>query len=248
MAATSDSAKEFAAVGDLIPVDCVGNNCAGELKVEDILLGGACKVQLVAEEIPEGLQLVQISGVLSAPKEILDDTGAEIGARPEGPEVWDSEQFKSTGEWGGGCDIPQGYEQWNVVPAKTGEKVRIYGSFLISDDAQVLGIANSRFDLRELEEVMANTTAFDAPSPSSVEEQPTPQQDAPVQEQPVEPPAPAQQEEPVVGYTEAPGQVEPQVMDKQIASCGDPSIHETGTTFFTDGTSGWTANCAAQMM
>ena len=25
-------------------------------------------------------------------------------------------------------------------------------------------------------------------------------------------------------------------------------IHQTGTTFFTDGTSGWTENCAAQMM
>jgi hypothetical protein len=37
------------------------------------------------------------------------------------------------------------------------------------------------------------------------------------------------------------------VLDKEISSCGDPSIHETGTTFFTDGTSGWTSTCAAQM-
>jgi putative secreted protein len=62
-------------------------------------------------------------------------------------------------------------------------------------------------------------------------------------------PAPVQQEdEAVIGYTEAPDQKEPQVMEKQIASCGDPSIHETGTTFFTAGKSGWTANCAAQIM
>ncbi|WP_297589367.1 hypothetical protein [uncultured Corynebacterium sp.] len=51
----------------------------------------------------------------------------------------------------------------------------------------------------------------------------------------------------MIGFTGAPGQAAPQVMDKQIASCGDPSIHETGTTFFTDGTSGWTQQCASQM-
>lgn len=38
-----------------------------------------------------------------------------------------------------------------------------------------------------------------------------------------------------------------QCLDKQIASCGDPSIHEMGTTFFTDGTSGWTQKCGDQM-
>ncbi|OHF36130.1 hypothetical protein [Corynebacterium sp. HMSC074A01] len=51
----------------------------------------------------------------------------------------------------------------------------------------------------------------------------------------------------MIGFTGAPGQEAPQVMEKQIASCGDPSIHETGTTFFTDGTSGWTQQCASQM-
>ena len=34
--------------------------------------------------------------------------------------------------------------------------------------------------------------------------------------------------EAVIGVTGAPGQEAPQLMDKQIASCGDPSIHETG--------------------
>lgn len=81
-------------------------------------------------------------------------------------------------------------------------------------------------------------------------EQNTPVYEAPAEaEAPVQAPAPTHQEaEPVIGYTEAPGQVEPQVMEKQIASCGDSSIHQTGTTFFTDGTTGWTENCATQMM
>lgn len=37
-------------------------------------------------------------------------------------------------------------------------------------------------------------------------------------------------------------------MNKTVASCGDPALHETGTTFFTDGSSGWTQQCANQMM
>ena len=217
-------------------------------------------MRLVDEAIPEGMQLVQISGVITAVEEIKDETGAEIGASQENPVVWDSEQFKSTTEWGGGCDVPQGYEQWGITPAKMGEKVRSYGAFLITDDAQVLGIANSKFDLKEIAPASEETTSSGAPSatasPVEADEQaPAVQQDTPVYEAPAEAEAPVQaparapqEAEPVIGYTEAPGQVEPQVMEKQIASCGDPSIHQTGTTFFTDGTTGWTENCAAQMM
>lgn len=53
--------------------------------------------------------------------------------------------------------------------------------------------------------------------------------------------------DPVIGFTGAPSVDSPHELDKQISSCGDPSIHEVGTTFFTDGTSGWTETCAAQM-
>lgn len=52
----------------------------------------------------------------------------------------------------------------------------------------------------------------------------------------------------VVGFTEAPGQATPTPMDKIVESCGDVNIHERGTTFFTDGTSGWTQECADQMI
>lgn len=52
---------------------------------------------------------------------------------------------------------------------------------------------------------------------------------------------------PVVGFTEAPGHGSPTPMNKSISSCGDPAMHQPGTTFFTDGTSGWTQTCADQM-
>lgn len=191
------------------------------------------------------MQLVQINGVLTATKEVTDETGAELGALPETLVAWDSEDFKTTAEWAKFCDIPQQQELWNFLPAKMGEKVRIYGSYLIPQGVEELGIANSKFDLSKVEAAEEATTS------ESTSEQTTKKSEQPAEETTVEQPpaAPAEPEEdPVVGYTEAPGQEEPHVMEKQIASCGDPSIHETGTTFFTDGTSGWTENCAAQMM
>lgn len=242
---TEEAKPEFVQIGDTIPVDCAGNECSGELKVEKIQLGGECEVPLIAEDAPEGMQLVQISGVLTATKEVTDDTGAELGALPETPVAWDSEDFKRTAEWAEFCDIPQQQEMWKSLPAKMGEKVRIYGSYLIPQGAKELGIANSKFDLTKVEAAEEATTS------ESTSQQTTEKSEQPTEKTTVEQPpaAPAEPEEdPVVGYTEAPGQEEPHVMEKQIASCGDPSIHETGTTFFTDGTSGWTENCAAQMM
>ena len=57
-----------------------------------------------------------------------------------------------------------------------------------------------------------------------------------------------QPQEEVIGFTEAPGAAQPTPMEKTIESCGDVSLHETGTTFFSDGTSGWTQQCADEMM
>lgn len=242
---TEVAEAEFAQVGDTILVDCIGNECSGEFKVEKIQLGGECEVPLLSEEAPDGMQVVQISGVLTATKEVTDNQGTEIGVFLEVPVAWDSEKFKTTGEWAGSCDIPQQYEQWSTIPAKMGEKVRMYGAYLIPKDAKELGIANSKFDLSKLENPSEQSP------PELTVKKPAEKQDQPAQMATVEevPAAPAEQEdEPVVGYTEAPGQEAPHVMEKQIASCGDPSIHETGTTFFTDGTSGWTQNCASQMM
>lgn len=49
-----------------------------------------------------------------------------------------------------------------------------------------------------------------------------------------------------VGFTDAPGQQAPHCLGKTISHCGDSTM-EYGTTFFTDGTSGWTQYCQNQM-
>ena len=51
----------------------------------------------------------------------------------------------------------------------------------------------------------------------------------------------------VYGFTGATGTENARCLDKQISSCGDPSLHEFGTTFFTDGSSGWTQTCQDRM-
>ena len=62
-------------------------------------------------------------------------------------------------------------------------------------------------------------------------------------------PEPADEAEPagVVGMTGAPGHDTPKPLDKAVSHCGNPHSMESGTTFFTDGTTGWTQGCADVM-
>lgn len=123
-----------------------------------------------------------------------------------------------------------------------------------SDPDTVVTVALDRFGSRPPSASTSPkpTTGAEGPAVGSAEEPAadvpaevpvvvTPGATVPTPESTPDPPAP------VVGFTGAPGVDSPHVLDKEIASCGDPSIHETGTTFFTDGTSGWTSACAALM-
>lgn len=50
-----------------------------------------------------------------------------------------------------------------------------------------------------------------------------------------------------LGDSDEEEQAEQAPTEKAVSSCGDPSIHERGTTFFSDGTSGWTQQCSDEM-
>ena len=232
---STTSVPEFAAVGDTLPVGCDGGECQGSIEVEEILLGGQCAAGGYAA-VAEGETLVQVRGVLSA----------EAGeVRLDAPVVWDKESFKNTGKPADACEKPSGYEPWSTG-ASAGEKVRVYGAYAVPEAAVALGIADAKFDLGEVEKGSA-THASPATQATGSADAPASEASATVVTEQTLPPAEAEPAEPVIGFTEAPGNEAPHVMDKQIASCGDPSIHETGTTFFTDGTSGWTQQCASQM-
>ena len=232
---STTSVSEFAAVGDTLPVGCDGGECQGSLEVEEILLGGQCAAGGDAA-VAEGETLVQVRGVLSA-------EGGEV--RMDAPVVWDKENFKNTGKPADACEKPSGYEPWSTG-ASAGEKVRVYGAYAVPEAAVALGIADAKFDLAEVGKGGA-TPAPAATQATESADAPASEASATVVTEQTLPPTEAEPAEPVIGFTEAPGNEAPHVMDKQIASCGDPSIHETGTTFFTDGTSGWTQQCASQM-
>lgn len=263
------SDTEFASVGDTIPADCAIGQCIGEFKIEEILADEECKVIddfLGAPPVPEGKKLIQISGIQENTTDLKDPTNGELlGMSLDFPQTWDNDDFRNSAEPFTGCVDPDGYEPWGTISEK-GEKMRAYGAFLIPSDNELLGIGNSRFDLTKLRRLAPSSTSSTSAQDHASSEAPQPDQpnaeepaapapvEAPAAEQapPVEQapaPAPVQEQapEPVIGYTEAPGQVAPHQLDKTIASCGDSTM-EIGTTFFTDGTSGWTQQCANQMM
>lgn len=58
--------------------------------------------------------------------------------------------------------------------------------------------------------------------------------------------APSAPQSPPVGITGAPGAANPAPLDKTIQQCLTGPQYQRGTTSFTDGTTGWTQQCAAQ--
>ena len=92
-----------------------------------------------------------------------------------------------------------------------------------------------------------STPASETSSSTSVTED-APHPTLPTAEESAEDIGVDQPQEEVIGFTEAPGAAQPTPMEKAIESCGDVSLHETGTTFFSDGTSGWRQQCADEMM
>ena len=64
----------------------------------------------------------------------------------------------------------------------------------------------------------------------------------------IDAPAPAQAPAsvPPVGYTGAPNGEPQPLVGKTIDYCMDGDMYQTGTTQFTDGTTGWTQECAGQ--
>ena len=146
----------------------------------------------------------------------------------------------------------EGTDPWGA-PLKTGDTEIRTHYMDVPNEASALRLTDRRngarweFDLAtELDKATSEADA-QVQQPTTAEPLPeeTPLPQPPVQETPIEqiPATP-----PVRGFTGAPSVSEIEELDKTISHCGDPSIHETGTTFFTDGSTGWTENCSAQML
>lgn len=261
-ATTSEAGSEFAAVGDTIPAGCQFGDCLGEFQVDEITVGGECKIVddfLGAPPIPNGMQLIQISGVQTATSDAKKPGTDEPVTMILGwPEVWDKDDFKNSADSLVGCVTPDGYETWGTSSSK-GERVRIYGTFLIPEGSKVLGVEKSRFDLTKL--AAPETTAATSPSASTsaaaASAAAKPAEDMPAT--PVAPVAPVSPVEAPQNVAEAPddlGEIPPGPDNPgpngEYADLFDPSRisycdESAENTVFTDGSTGFTAECASAL-
>lgn len=139
--------SEKAKLGEPINVSTTGNEVM--LTITDISIGEECRHGLYegsefdpqAGEIPEGKQLLQVSGELDVVKKsngpgMMDD-----------PTIVDSEGFTQNPEMYIDCEFDSaGYDIW-YTPASEGEKRRIYGAYLIPTGAKQVEVGGVTFDV-----------------------------------------------------------------------------------------------------
>lgn len=128
-----------------------------------------------------------------------------------------------------------------------GEKKKVYGRFVTPDAVKQIEIEGHIFDLPDSESNTPVAKQDKAPHPTlpASPDDAAPEVPAAAGASPVDPLDQIPADHP---NREAIEQSLRESAGKTIDHCGDPGMHETGTTFFTDGTSGWTQECASQMM
>lgn len=248
-------------VGVLHGMDCENeDDCSVHFEVEELTQLDACDAFLI-EEQPEETYLVK--------------TTVRVITKESTQEYFNPGDFPATADWSAltsdgvntallssaSC-YDTDAQPWGN-PMKTGDTEIRTHYMDVPKDATALRLTEISSDTRwefdlatELDKTSTSNGAPSAPEPTqnAAVEQPAmpaaPAQETLVQESPVQA-VPVEQTPatpPVRGFTGAPSVSEITELDKTISHCGDPSIHQTGTTFFTDGTSGWTENCSAQML
>ena len=248
-------------VGVLHGMDCENeDDCSVHFEVEELTQLDECDAFLM-EEQPEETYLVK--------------TTVRVITKESTQEYFNPGSFPATADWSAltsdgvntalrssaSC-YDTDAQPWGN-PMKTGDTEIRTHYMDVPEDATALRLTEISSDTRwefdlatELDKTSTSNGAPSAPEPTqnAVVEQPAmpaaPAQETLVQESPVQA-VPVEQTPatpPVRGFTGAPSVSEITELDKTISHCGDPSIHQTGTTFFTDGTSGWTENCSAQML
>ncbi|MDV7136192.1 hypothetical protein [Williamsia muralis] len=111
-----------------------------------------------------------------------------------------------------------------------------------SADVRIFGFADTKRDSEDPTFVVI-TPQTPGPLAPTVETDATPEVTAePTYEAPIE--APVVSEEPPIGYTAAPTGEPTPLPGKEIDYCMNGPTYQTGTTMFTDGTTGWTQECA----
>lgn len=235
--------------------DCVARgDCSVLFTVEAMDVLDECPGPVIGEP-PAATHLVRVPVLIKTKQSDFDYNPGEFAIWSE----WSaetSEGVNQTLEASSWCVNPGGETEW-MKPIHVGDTVRHVHLMDVPEGVKSIRLTEtlvgSRWEYPAPDVSGGRATAGslasepaarggDAPAPTPPAPPATPPAPVPVPNAPA-PAAPA----PVIGFTGAPGVDTPRVLDKTIESCGDPMMHETGTTFFTDGTSGWTQQCADQM-
>ncbi|MFV8395325.1 hypothetical protein [Corynebacterium hindlerae] len=188
------------------------------------------------KKLEENQQFVNIVAVVENLK-LQDPLSKTIGMGLRLPTVITADGFTVDSEFAESCkDYRKGNEQmWGAV-VHEGDKQRQSDVFVIPKDLKELRIENVKIDLseavrREVESTPVATAQTQFQLPAA--EAPSPSQTAPQQ----------LRTDPVIGFTGAPTGA-PTEINKTISYCMEGPEYQPGTTMFTDGTTGWTTQCA----
>lgn len=236
-------------IGKQHGLDCVTpGDCSVLFTVESLETLDTCEGS-VFDTKPEGTNLVKATVLLETAPSGTDFNAGEFPLWSDWSVLTSDgvNQSMPASMW---CTLQDGEFHWNQ-PVHVGDTERRVHIMDAPEGATEIRLTDTLSESRwafpapavAVEDAVAAHNDVDhTPTPEAAA--PAPQPQAPVEAPaPIQPPTPA----PVVGFTGAPSVETPRVLDKQIASCGDPMMHQTGTTFFTDGTSGWTETCSSQM-
>ena len=201
-----------------------------DLTIDDITISDQCHTGLNGhtDEPDEGGYYIRMIGEMDVKQSQTNFSFSEMSLT-----VLDDENYTIDITPAFACnpedDDMDGYQGFDS-PIDEGQKARGVLEFWVADVPEKLSFTEPYEPL---------TWVWEVPETDVAEQ---PQQD--------EIPAPDEDQasEPVIGMTEAPGAAQPTEMNKTIQSCGEVGLHETGTTFFTDGSTGWTEQCSSTMM
>lgn len=233
-------------------MDCIEvSDCSINFTVESLDRMETCEGSAF-DDMPEGTHLVKATVLLETKPSATEYRPGEFPIWTDWSALDEDgvNQDLPASSW---CSLPVGEHHWRDT-LQTGDTERRVHIMDVPDGATKIRLTETLHGARwEFPAPDAsNTEAGEGASPAALApaQAPSPTPNATYAPAPVAPaplPVPAPAAAPVVGFTGDPGVETPRILDKQISHCGDPLMHQTGTTFFTDGTSGWTVACSSQM-
>lgn len=234
-----DTSLSTAEVGDTLTTECMSTNpCAASFTITDITASDTCVGRF--DNYDDGIgQLDEGKMYVSMTGEFKVDSSDNGWTMMHDPKAIDGDGFTITADKAFYCHADEPYSEWSTN-VDEGQKARVFGAWIVPDDATHLLLMDHQIEIPEL------TAASDAATPAQEDAAPVSQPSAtPAAPATTQDPVPAPAVSPPVGFTGAPNGEPQPLHGKVIDYCfEDMTMYEPGTTMFTDGTTGFTLECA----